>query len=97
MIVRGSRQRIDDKIKRLHEEVMHNPAIKWFGALLLCAAFCAQAAEPWKRLPLTPNMPPHTVGKHVSVNGARLWYAEWGAGNPGTPVLLLHGGYANSS
>jgi hypothetical protein len=27
-------------------------------------------------------MPQHTVGKHVTVNGARLWYAEWGAGTP---------------
>jgi pimeloyl-ACP methyl ester carboxylesterase len=79
------------------DKVMHNPTIKWLGALLLGAAFCAHAAEPWKRLPPTPNMPPHTVGKHVTVNGARLWYAEWGAGNPGTPVLLLHGGYANSN
>ena len=76
---------------------MHNPTIKWLGALLLAAAFCAHAAEPWKRLPPTPKLPPHTVGKHVTVNGARLWYAEWGAGNPGTPVLLLHGGYANSN
>src|ERR1700693_639088 len=79
------------------EEVMHNPTIKWLGALLLVAAFCAHAAEPWKRLPPTPTLPAHTVGKHVTVNGAQLWYAEWGAANPGTPVLLLHGGYANSN
>jgi pimeloyl-ACP methyl ester carboxylesterase len=67
------------------------------GGLLLIAAFCARAEEAWKRLPATPELPPHTVGKHVTVNGARLWYAEWGAGHSGTPVLLLHGGYANSS
>jgi pimeloyl-ACP methyl ester carboxylesterase len=76
---------------------MHTQTIKWFGALLLVAAFCAHAAEPWKGLPPTPQLPPHTVGNHATVNGARLWYAEWGADNPGTPVLLLHGGYANSS
>jgi pimeloyl-ACP methyl ester carboxylesterase len=76
---------------------MHTQTMKWFGGLLLVAAFCAHAAEPWKGLPPTPQLPAHTVGKHAAVNGARLWYAEWGADNPGTPVLLLHGGYANSS
>lgn len=77
---------------------MNNPTtIKWLGALILVAGFCAHAEEPWKRLPPTPELPPHTVGKHVTVNGARLWYAEWGAGYHGTPVLLLHGGYGNSS
>jgi hypothetical protein len=42
------------------------------GALLLVAAFCAHTAEPWKRLPPTPTMLPHTIGKHVTVNGAVL-------------------------
>lgn len=69
----------------------------WFCILLLGVALTAGAAEPWKRLPPTPSLPAHTQGRHLEVNGARLWYAEWGAGRPGTPVLLLHGGYGNSS
>jgi pimeloyl-ACP methyl ester carboxylesterase len=31
------------------------------------------------------------------INGAQLWYAEWGARNKGVPVLLLHGGALNSN
>jgi pimeloyl-ACP methyl ester carboxylesterase len=65
--------------------------------LLTCAAFAAAASEPWQRLPPTPALPAHTRSHLVVVNGARLWYAEWGADRPGVPVLLLHGGYANSN
>jgi pimeloyl-ACP methyl ester carboxylesterase len=67
------------------------------GLMLLSLALAAQAAEPWQRLPPTPRLPPHAVVRHATVHGARLWYAEWGADRPGTPVLLLHGGYANSN
>jgi pimeloyl-ACP methyl ester carboxylesterase len=63
-------------------------------AVLLGAS--AIADEPWKQLPPTPHLPPHTIGRHLEVNGARIWYAEWGSGRHGTPVLLLHGGFANS-
>ena len=80
---------------------MNNRQIKrstWVAsALLLFVAFGARAAEPWEVLPPTPNLPAHTVGQHANVNGAKIWYAEWGAGRPGTPVLLLHGGYGNSN
>jgi pimeloyl-ACP methyl ester carboxylesterase len=66
------------------------------SALLFLAAFATRAAEPWEVLPPTPALPAHTVGRHATVNGAKIWYAEWGADHPGTPVLLLHGGYGNS-
>ena len=64
-----------------------------FAVLLNVSAI---AEEPWKHLPPTPHLPPHTVGRHLDVNGARIWYAQWGSGRRGTPVLLLHGGFANS-
>jgi len=73
------------------------------GRQFVAAAFaaffsiCVSAAEPWMQLPPTPALPPLTIGKHVTVNGARIWYAEWGASRKGTPVLLLHGGFANSN
>lgn len=66
-------------------------------ALVLMLAHEAWAAQPWKQLPPTPSLPAGTVGKHVTVNGARIWYAEWNAGAAGVPVLLLHGGFGNSS
>jgi len=67
------------------------------SAMFVAAAFNVRAHEPWQVLPPTPTLPAHTVGQHLTVNGARIWYAQWGVGHPGTPVLLLHGGYANSS
>jgi pimeloyl-ACP methyl ester carboxylesterase len=65
--------------------------------LALLASALAQAAERWQTLPSTPTLPRPALTGHVSVNGARLWYAEWNLAATGTPVILLHGGYANSS
>ena len=70
--------------------------------LLLCAVAVfasgtATAVERWQALPPTPTLPKPWVTGRVVVNGARLWYAEWNAEGSGIPVLLLHGGYANSS
>jgi len=44
-----------------------------------------------------PSLPPNTVGEHFVINGARIWYAQWNPQATSTPVLLLHGGYGNSS
>jgi len=72
------------------------------AAWLLLSLAAARAAEVWQTLPPMPSLPQGTVGRHAEINGARLWYAEWGSGRsrPGSdspPVLLLHGGFANSS
>jgi pimeloyl-ACP methyl ester carboxylesterase len=55
------------------------------------------ADEPWQRLPPTPELPSGTIARHALVNGASIWYADWNRAAPGTPVLLLHGGYANAN
>src|ERR1700722_11544582 len=67
-----------------------------FVLFLLCGV-AAKADEPWTRLPPTPTLPAGSTGRYQLVNGARLWYAEWGGRRAGTPVLLLHGGYGNSN
>jgi pimeloyl-ACP methyl ester carboxylesterase len=74
-----------------------SPAQPIIFALLLLCGVVANAQEPWTRLPPTPTLPAGSTGKYQVVNGARLWYAEWGARRAGTPVLLLHGGYGNSN
>ncbi len=71
-------------------------------AFLMCAALwsatiVSRAAEPWMTLPPTPTLPKGTVGRYAMIGGARIWYAEWNDKAAGTPVLLLHGGYANSN
>lgn len=40
------------------------------------------------------TLPTTTEQGHVENNGARIWYAAYGAGQP---VILLHGGMGNSS
>jgi pimeloyl-ACP methyl ester carboxylesterase len=63
-------------------------------AALSASATGAFAAQPWMTLPPTPTLPAATESGWAPVDGVRLWYAEFGHGEP---VLLLHGGLANSS
>lgn len=67
------------------------------AALLCAAALAAHAAEVWETLPPMPHLPPQTSGHHAEINGANIWYAEWGTGSARPPVLLLHGGFGNSN
>jgi pimeloyl-ACP methyl ester carboxylesterase len=50
--------------------------------------------EPWQILPQTPPLPPAVKRGYASVHGMRMFYAVFGRGSP---VLLLHGGLANSN
>ena len=61
----------------------------------LCTAQAASAAEPqWMALPPTPTLPQATQSGLAPVNGIKIWYATFGKGEP---VILLHGGLANSN
>jgi alpha-beta hydrolase superfamily lysophospholipase len=52
-------------------------------------------AEPqWMTLPPTPVLPKADRSGYASVNGVKIWYAVFGRGEP---VILLHGGLANSN
>jgi pimeloyl-ACP methyl ester carboxylesterase len=53
----------------------------------------AAVAEPWRSLPSPPPLPTPARSGYAPVNGIRLFYAVFGRGSP---VLLLHGGLANS-
>ena len=66
-------------------------------AALCLAAMSGWAGEAWQTLPPMPTLPKGTVGRHAEINGAKLWYAEWGNRAASPPVLLLHGGFGNSS
>jgi pimeloyl-ACP methyl ester carboxylesterase len=57
-------------------------------------ASAAQAADPWMVLPPTPSLPKAAHSGYAPVNGIKIWYAEFGKGEP---VILLHGGLANSN
>src|SRR5258706_2451232 len=61
--------------------------------LLLGPLGAARAEERWQTLPPTPPPIVGTQSGTVQVNGIQLYYAEIGQGSP---VVLLHGGLANS-
>jgi pimeloyl-ACP methyl ester carboxylesterase len=67
----------------------------WLAAILtVLMAMAASAAEPWMTLPPTPLLPKAEKFGTAPVNGIRIWYAEFGKGEP---VLFVHGGLANSN
>ncbi|KAF4990825.1 hypothetical protein FGRMN_8237 [Fusarium graminum] len=57
---------------------------------------------PWETLPPTPPLPEANFNGTVPINGIDLWYATFGApleesrANGLSPVVFLHGGFANS-
>ncbi len=63
-------------------------------ALILWVASPAAAEALWRTLPPMPSLPVGGTSAYVAENGARIWYAVYGAG---PPVILLHGGLANSN
>ena len=54
----------------------------------------ARAESPWNILPPTPSLPKAAHSGYAPVNGIKIWYAVFGHGQP---VILLHGGLANSN
>jgi len=54
----------------------------------------ARAEPPWLTLPPTPQLPSPEKSGYAPVNGVKIWYAIFGHGKP---VILLHGGLANSN
>ncbi len=68
-----------------------------FALLALVAAGGTQPAAaqhyPWEQLPATPSLPKDGRSGIAAVNGIRLWYVVFGHGDP---VILVHGGLANS-
>jgi pimeloyl-ACP methyl ester carboxylesterase len=60
----------------------------------LFALTAARGQPQWLTLPPTPSLPQAANSGYAPVNGIKIWYAEFGAG---APVILLHGGLANSN
>ena len=65
----------------------------WFLLVLAMPLQAAMAAERWEELPPTPAPVPGLKSGYAELNGIRLFYAETGRGSP---VVVLHGGLANS-
>src|SRR5215475_10519705 len=54
----------------------------------------AKSEPQWLTLPTTPTLPSTSESGLAAVNGIKIWYASFGEGRP---VILLHGGLANSN
>jgi len=65
-----------------------------FLAAILVTAAAARAEPQWLVLPPTPGLPQAEESGLAPVNGIKIWYATFGRGEP---VILLHGGLANSN
>jgi len=63
------------------------------GLLLVAAPATANAPERWQTLPPTPAPLPALRSGLLGINGILIHYATYGHGSP---VILLHGGLANS-
>jgi pimeloyl-ACP methyl ester carboxylesterase len=64
------------------------------GLFLVILGGPARAEPPWLTLPPTPQLPSPEKSGYAPVNGVKIWYATFGHGKP---VILLHGGLANSN
>jgi pimeloyl-ACP methyl ester carboxylesterase len=64
------------------------------GLFLVILSGPARAEPPWLTLPPTPQLPSPEKSGYAPVNGVKIWYATFGHGKP---VILLHGGLANSN
>jgi len=66
------------------------------GAAGLTKPTLAKNKTPaWLTLPPTPQLPPPRRSETVSVNGTKIYFAQFGQAGP--PVLMLHGGLGNSN
>jgi len=60
---------------------------------LLIASTVQAAPARWETVPLPPAMPAAAVTGTISSEGAEIYYATYGSGDP---VVLLHGGLGNA-
>ncbi|OWO91382.1 alpha/beta hydrolase [Rhizobium esperanzae] len=63
-----------------------------FFSLFLTVAG-ARSAERWAELPAFPAMPTPKVSGMADVNDIKMYYAEYGEGDP---ILFIHGGLGNT-
>ncbi len=79
---------------RSRRAAVRGPAMLLALLALLASLAAWPAPEPWQTLPPTPGLPAALRSGHAEVDGIRMFYAIFGQGRP---VLLLHGGLANSN
>jgi pimeloyl-ACP methyl ester carboxylesterase len=65
----------------------------WAALAVALMATAGWAEEPWMTVPAAPVMPTAASTGMAEVNGIKMYYATYGAGDP---VLLIHGGLGHA-
>ncbi|RXT16528.1 alpha/beta hydrolase [Rhizobium leguminosarum] len=65
--------------------------LTFFSMFLAVAG--ARSAERWAELPASPSMPTARTSGMAEVNDIKMYYAEYGEGDP---ILFIHGGLGNA-
>jgi pimeloyl-ACP methyl ester carboxylesterase len=65
-----------------------------FSLSVILTSAALRAERQWLTLPPTPSLPKADQSGYAPINGIKIWCAIFGKGEP---VLLLHGGLANSN
>lgn len=73
---------------------MRRPTLILFLLILFGFASTARADPQWLTLPRTPHLSQPEQSGYAPVDKIKIWYAVFGHG---APVVLLHGGLANSN
>jgi pimeloyl-ACP methyl ester carboxylesterase len=73
---------------------MRRSILSFVSLLFILAGTAARAEPQWMTLPPTPSLPSSAQSGYAEINGVKIWYAVFGKGQP---VILLHGGLANSN
>jgi pimeloyl-ACP methyl ester carboxylesterase len=76
------------------EGVLMRRLLPLLGLVLVAFGSTARAQPQWMTLPPTPTLPVTAQSGLAPINGIKIWYAVFGQGEP---VILLHGGLANSN
>ena len=71
-------------------------AVLALGLLSASAGAQSFGDKPWQVLPPMPELPTATRSGPVAVGDIQMWRAEFGP-DTGKPVVMVHGGLANSS
>ncbi len=88
---------------RLSAEITRRRAVQMLAAIAASTtaggvhsetADKSREPDPWLTLPPTPALPKPDKSGLAEVNGTRLFYAQFGQGEP---MLFLHGGLGNSN
>src|SRR5215471_5024259 len=90
----GFHQAFTGKTRKMGDGMPYRRLALVCGLVATLTGAAAGVEPQWLTLPPTPSLPKAEQSGYAPINGIKIWYATFGKGEP---VLLLHGGLANSN